>query len=229
MVIYGPLVGRPGRSSAWHHYRVRNRMVALLVPLFVLVGCGESAKSATAVATIASTVQAPNTPTSSPASTVATPTTVAAISTTTTSVQPIGDQIDNSSGWVAVESNNVVFLSWIEVKGQLTGTVQIAALSKGQVTPMNRSFSGQHVGKQVSLNIEGLGVWQGTLDGPQLTLRVPQNDGMIGELLLTKGGIDRYNTAVRALQGGAAEPRLPPTRTRNWRRLRHRSPVRSQI
>ena len=181
--------------------------MALLVALFIAVGCGGSTKSPLTAATIASTVQAPSAPTSSPATTDATPTTVAVTSGTTAAVQQTGDPIDNSSGWVAVETNNVVFLSWIEAKGQLNGTIQIAALSKGQVTPMNRSFDGQHVGKQVSLNIEGLGVWQGTLDGSQLTLRVPQNDGTIGELLLTKGGIDRYNTAVRALQGGAADAR----------------------
>lgn len=171
--------------------------MSLIALLLVAVGCGGSTKSAPTVATSGPQVQESRGTTS---------TTTTVVISTTEIAQQSGDPIDDSSGWVAIETTDVVYLSWIETKGQLNGTLQIAALSKGQVTPTTRSFSGQHVGKQVSLNIEGLGVWQGTLDG-LLTIRVPQKDGTIAELFLTKGGIDRYNTAVRALQADAGETR----------------------
>ena len=145
------------------------------------------------------------------ATTTATTTTlpVSPSPSTTTSTElprPAAAAVDNSSGWVARDGRNAVYISWLEVDGKLTGSIQSASRKTGstEVTAANRQFTGQLDGSQISLDVAVLGLWQGVLNGKLLTLRVPQKDGTIDELVLNKGGIDNYNAGVRALQGDAA-------------------------
>jgi hypothetical protein len=163
--------------------------------------CSGQSKTSTTTATAATTIVTtttlpPSTSTSIATSTVTPP-------TTRTSA------VDKSSGWVALGDNEAVYISWLDRDGKLTGSVQLAIRDKdsNEVTATNRQFTGQHVGNQISLDIAVLGLWQGVLNDKLLTLRLPQKDGTIGELVLIKDGIDSYNAGVRALQANASSAR----------------------
>jgi hypothetical protein len=73
-----------------------------------------------------------------------------------------------------------------------------------KVNPTSTTLTGQHVGDQVSLDVAGFGLWQGTLKDGLLTLRIPQRDGTIQSITLTRGGTDTYNNAVQQMQQTAA-------------------------
>jgi hypothetical protein len=116
---------------------------------------------------------------------------------------------DVSSGWVGTFDDGAVYISWVEIGGRLTGSVLLVTRTVGatETKPANRQFVGQHTGDQVSLDITGLGLWQGKISSNRLLLRIPQADGTINEYPFDRGGIDQYNDAVKALQSSAASAR----------------------
>ena len=168
-----------------------------LLALLVLVGCGASRPAV--VLQVGSSTPSTSSPSGS--------TTISSAATSTT-LSPASSTVasgDTSSGWVESGPTEAVYISWLESAGQLTGTMQIASLDATGATLQPRSipFTGQHAGEAVSLDLSGIGLWQGTLTDGVLLLRVPKKDGTIGEVRLTRGGVDDYNTAVALLQQSA--------------------------
>lgn len=177
---------------------VRNRMLGGGIFILILAAsCGGQTKTSVTTTNAATTIATATTPplSASPTSTPSTEPSKAAASA-----------VDNSSGWVALDDKGAVYISWLDVDGKLTGSIQIATRKTGStdVTATNQQFTGQHDRSQISLDIAVLGLRQGVLNDKLLTLRIPQKDGTISELVLNKGGIDSYNAGVRALQGDAA-------------------------
>jgi hypothetical protein len=113
---------------------------------------------------------------------------------------------DGDSGWVVTSETEAIYVSWLEVDGQLTGSVQVATLDAAgtTVTPATHPLTGQHSGSQISLDIAGLGIWQGSISDNRLVLRVPQRDGELSKTTFVRGGIDVYNSALTALEHSAA-------------------------
>ena len=168
-----------------------------LLALLLLVGCGASRPAVVLQVATSASVNS-SLPGSTTGSDAATSTTFPAASSTVSTG-------DTSSGWVESGLTEAVYISWLESAGQLTGTMQIASLDAPGATLQPRSipFTGQHAGEAVSLDLSGIGLWQGTLTDGVLLLRVPKKDGTIGEVRLTRGAVDDYNAGVAVLQRSA--------------------------
>jgi hypothetical protein len=170
----------------------------------LLLGAGCTARSSSGTSTVGGSSSASSTVASSSTIYSLTTTPIAATTTTKTTLAT-----DPSSGWVGTFDDGAVYISWVETDGRLTGSVLLVTRTVGatETKPANRQFVGQHTGDQVSLDITGLGLWQGKISDGRLLLRIPQADGTINEYPFDRGGIDQYNDAVKALQSSAASAR----------------------
>jgi hypothetical protein len=61
-------------------------------------------------------------------------------------------------------------------------------------------LTGTHVRNEISLDIRGFGLWQGTVTQDILSLRIPQSDGTIQVVAFHRGGTGEYNADVGSLQ-----------------------------
>ena len=176
--------------------RIRAQGWAGVAAFLILGACGGS-RAATLVETSA--------PATTPATTSTSDTETASSvdhSALTSSTPETGD---THSGWYAAGPNLVLFVSWVESNGQLAGTLEVASLDTTgtKVVPKSIPLTGIRAGTQISVNLDDGRRWQGVDDGDRLTLRVPQADGTIRDLVLKRGGIDNYNRLVDDLQRSA--------------------------
>ena len=119
----------------------------------------------------------------------------------------------NSGSFVGKASNAAVFVTWTESAGQLSGELQQAILQtdsgSGQESVNNQSisFTGSMSGSSVTLSLnQGLGSTSnltGTLNGGNLTLNYPGQNGNVITLQMQPGTASTYNQDLTALQSQA--------------------------
>ena len=183
------------------------KAAAFIAALGLLGACGGSPQ-----ATVAQTAPVATTGVST---TSVAPTTTTSTTETATSVDhsPLTSSVpetgDTDSGWVSPSARTVIYLSWVDSKGQLAGTLERASLDStgSTVVPKSIPFTGIRAESKVSINLEDGRRWQGTIDSAGLSLRIPQPDGTIAQLVLSRGGVDDFNKAVTALQSSAGSTR----------------------
>lgn len=125
-------------------------------------------------------------------------------------------------GYLARDSNRVVFIQWTEVGGNLSGQVQVVYVAdrnaRGiRTDPLrpqtdNASFTGLRSGSSVSLSIvEQSGApstWTGSVIGTTLTLVIPDDTGLLTTTAFQRGTVDDYNRAVLGFRQDKARIRL---------------------
>jgi hypothetical protein len=102
---------------------------------------------------------------------------------------------------------NDTLLQWQDSGGDLSGTYEYSALS-GQppqetVSSNSGNLTGTISGTAITLSIGFSQPLYGTLDGSQLTLNVPQQDGSFQAGTCTQGSLSDWNNAVSLLHSQA--------------------------
>lgn len=108
-----------------------------------------------------------------------------------------------NSGWIAVDQESAVLLTYQDTDGVLTGTVQASQLTYQQdaweVQGSSQAFTGRLDATDLSISTELAAPWFGTLDGSVLTLNLPQEDGSLLPVPFRPGSVAEYNAAVSQL------------------------------
>ena len=106
-----------------------------------------------------------------------------------------------------------ILVQWTRSSGQLSGELQQALLegsgSTEQVSTQSQAFTGTVSGNSVTLSLnQGLGSVSnltGTLDGQQLDLNYPGQDGQVITIETAPGGPSDFNSDLANLQGEAGQ------------------------
>ena len=172
---------------------------------FLIVGACGGSRAVTLVGTSAPTTPLTSTIPSAEATESTSATDTAASVDHSNLTSNVAETGDTNSGWYAFSSTTVLFVSWVEASGQLAGTLEVATLdSTGtKVVPKSIALTGIRSGTQISVNLDDGRRWQGIAGEDKLTLRVPQPDGTIRDIVMQRGGIDNFNRLVTSLQGTA--------------------------
>lgn len=130
-----------------------------------------------------------------------------------------GSAADKSATYVAVDTGTAVLVQWTAgPEGELDGSVRVTEaadqagdLESDLVDSDALSMSGLRSGSSVSLTVDyGLGVtetWAGSVDGDELTLGLPQDDGTVQDIVLAEADTAAYNSAVEEITAAAAAAR----------------------
>ena len=109
------------------------------------------------------------------------------------------------TGYLANESDGVIFLQWTNTDNDLSGTAQVEVLGG---SPPNQSISthtvsvtGQLNGSTITLSFEGGTQVFGTLSGGSFTVNFPQQDGSLAPVTFHSASAAEFNQALAALQG----------------------------
>lgn len=121
----------------------------------------------------------------------------------------------SSGSFVGKASNAAVFVTWTQNAGQLSGELEQGILQtdsgSGQESVNNQSisFTGTISGSSVTLSLnQGLGSTSnltGTLNGGNLTLNYPGENGSVITLQMQPGTASTYNRNLATLQGHAGQ------------------------
>jgi hypothetical protein len=114
---------------------------------------------------------------------------------------------------VGTASNAAIFVEWTRSGGQLSGELHQALLvgsgSTEQVSSQSEAFTGTVSGNSVTLSLnQGLGSvtnLTSTLDGQQLELNYPGEDGGLITIEMAPGGPSGFNSDLANLQGQAGK------------------------
>ncbi len=195
------------------------RLLALMVLIAVslLAGCAipgdvpspnatPTAPQATTVPAISaptSTATIPPAPPTAPAPTVA-PTPTAALTPTAIA--------NDLRGYLATFSDGYMFVEWTENSGSLSGTIQSAGPKSKTgygIATSSAGFTGIRADNRVTLTIPaGLGfatTLSGTVDGPTLTLFIPNQQGVTTPYTFRAATLTDYNRAVETLKQDDAQ------------------------
>lgn len=123
-----------------------------------------------------------------------------------------GADCDGVSGWVGESAGSAMFVSWTEDDGALSGTLDYRTLATGstgaEVDSTTVAFTGSRQDDDITLSLQhGLGAvtnLTGTLDGDELSLVAPVDDGSLSTTRLQEGCSDDFNIAVESLRQQAA-------------------------
>jgi hypothetical protein len=120
---------------------------------------------------------------------------------------------DNSGSFVGTASNAAIFVQWTRNGSQLTGDLQQALIqgsgSQEQVSSQSAAFTGTISGSSVTLSLnQGLGDLTnltGTLNGSDLDLGYPGQNGNVITIPMQPGGAAAYNSDLSRLQSQAGQ------------------------
>ena len=125
---------------------------------------------------------------------------------------------NGSASFVGKASNAAIFVQWTRNGSQLSGELEQATLQDNSesdssnpdsVSNDNVAFTGTVSGSGVTLSLnQGLGSvsnLNGTLNGGELDLNLPSQDGGITTVVLHSGNASAFNQAVASLQNRAAD------------------------
>jgi hypothetical protein len=109
------------------------------------------------------------------------------------------------SGYLAKESEAIVFIQWNQSGKNLSGSAQVEALSgdppNQSVSTDTISVSGQINGSTITLSFNDGAKVFGTLSGGTFTVNFPQRDGSLAPVRFTAATASQFNNALTALQG----------------------------
>jgi hypothetical protein len=116
---------------------------------------------------------------------------------------------DNSgavgTGYLATESDGVIFLQWTQTGNELSGSAQYDTL---QGTPPNATVNTQTIsvtgslnGSQITLSFNGGAEVFGTISGGSFTVNFPQRDGQLAPVQFAAATAPQFNQALARLQG----------------------------
>lgn len=118
----------------------------------------------------------------------------------------------NLSGYLAIDADGAVFIEWIEVAGELTGTLYWTSPDEENrygFASDSFSFSGVLSADRLALTFaQGFGfstAISGQLSDDTLTLFFPEDDGEPVAIVMLPGTLAEYQQAVQALDLAAAQ------------------------
>jgi hypothetical protein len=124
---------------------------------------------------------------------------------------PTGAVINAAKGWVYTDPASALFIQWTQTGSSLTGSLAEAYLQTADaqtVSTQNDAFSGVVSVDSVYLTFpQGFGTVTNLsvqIQGVNLVLSLPQQDGTLLPVTLSPGAATDYNQAVAALQSQAA-------------------------
>lgn len=122
--------------------------------------------------------------------------------------QRTGNAPDNAvgstqHGYLSVASNGVAFVQFVNNNGQLAGQLQGVDAMNGQAHSYNEALTGTLNNGQISMSVSWFGIsetFTGTLDGSNLILNFPDNNGYLRSTTFQSATIDDYNNAVSTFE-----------------------------
>lgn len=131
-----------------------------------------------------------------------------AVALAATALVVAGCGSDGPASYVGAADNAAIYLSWTqsgdELDGQITQSLADSDPLAGEVDTNRASFTGTADGDAVSLRIDrGLGSTStitGTIDGTELRLSFPGQDGGSTPIVFREGGDAEYNAALARLR-----------------------------
>ena len=128
---------------------------------------------------------------------------------------PLGS-INSAATFVGASDTEAVLVQWADDgQGNLTGTLQLATPSpesagaplKNSSTSLTGTLHDGQVALVLKLIFGETTTWTGTLKGKVLHLDIPQTDGTVQGVDLTRGEISTYNAAIASLSAGVETAR----------------------
>ena len=127
----------------------------------------------------------------------------AGVGTQHTSNAPDNPAGSTQHGYLAVDSNGVTFVQFVNNNGQLTGQLQGVDAMNGQPHSYNEALTGTLNNGQISMSVSWLGIsetFTGTFDGSNLILNFPDSNGYLRSTTFQSATIDDYNNAVSTFE-----------------------------
>jgi len=106
-------------------------------------------------------------------------------------------------GYLAIASNGVSFVQFVNNNGQLTGQLQGVDAINRQSHSYNEALTGTLNNGQISMSVSWFGIsetFTGTFDGSNLILNFPDSSGYLQSTTFQSATIDDYNNAVSTFE-----------------------------
>jgi hypothetical protein len=108
-------------------------------------------------------------------------------------------------GYLANESDGVIFIQWTQTGSELSGSAQVETLTGSPpnqtVNTKTISVVGQFSGSTITLSFDNGNEVFGTLADGSFTVNFPQQDGSLAPVTFTSATAARFNQALATLQG----------------------------